>query len=76
MYWIYVKDQGNILVIVHASSGWIETFPAENRASKTVQVYLNQIFARFGTPKILVSDHGPEFVSGYLKQFCESLEIK
>ena len=31
MDWGYVKDQGNILVIVDAGSGWIEAFPAVNR---------------------------------------------
>ena len=46
----YVKDQGNILVIVHAGSGWIEAFPAGNRTSQTVKVCLSQIFAIFGIP--------------------------
>ena len=57
-------------------SGWIEAFPAGNRTSETVKIYFSQIFARFGIPKTLVSDNGPEFVSGDLKQWCESLEIK
>ena len=33
MDWCYVKDQGNILVIVDAGSDWIEAFPAGNRTS-------------------------------------------
>ena len=76
MDWGYVKDQGNILVIVDAGSGWIEAIPAGNRTSQTVKVYLSQIFARFGIPRTLVSDNGPEFVSSDLKQLCESLGIK
>ena len=76
MDWGYVKDQGNILVIVDAESSWIEAFPAGNRTSQTVKVYLSQIFARFGIPRALVSDNGPEFVSSDLKQWCESLRIK
>ena len=63
-------------MIVDAGSGWIEAFPARNRTSETVKVYLSQIFARFQKPKNLVSDNSPEFVSGDLKQWCESLEIK
>ena len=74
--WTGAKDQGNILVIVDAGSGWIEEFPAGNRTSETVKIYLSQIFARFRIPKTLVSDNGPEFVSGDLKQWCESLGIK
>ena len=76
MDWGYVKDQGNTIVIVDAGSGWIEAFPAGNRTSQTVKVYLSQIFARFGIPRTLVSDNGPEFVSSDLKQWCESLGIK
>ena len=76
MDWVYVKDQGNILVIVDAGPGWIEAFPAGNRTSQTVKVHLSQIFARYGIPRILVSDNGPDFVSCDLKQWCESLGIK
>ena len=64
----YAKDRGNILVIVDASSGWIEAFPAGNRTSETVKLYLSQIVARFGIPKTLVSDNSPEFVRDELKQ--------
>ena len=76
MDWGYVKDQDIILVIVEAGSGWIEAFPAGNRTSQTVKLYLSQIFARLGIPRILVSDNGPEFVSSDLKQWCESLGLK
>ena len=76
MDWGYVKDQGNIFVIVDAGSGWIEAFPAGNRTSQTVKVHLSQLFARFGIPRILLSDNGPEFVSSYLKQWCESLGME
>ena len=58
-------------MIVDAGSGWIEAFPAGNRTSQTVKVHLSQMFARFGTPIILVSDKGPEFVSSDQKQWCE-----
>ena len=59
MDWGYIKNEGNILVIVDAVSAWIEVFPAGNRTSETVKIYLSQIFARFGISKTLVSDNGP-----------------
>ena len=71
-----MKDQGNVLVIVDAGYGWIEAFPAGNRTSETVKMYLSQIFARFGIPKTLVYHNGPEFVSCDHKQWCESVGIK
>ena len=50
----------------------IEGFSAENRTSEEFKVYLSQICVRFGIPKTLVSDNGPEFVSGDLEQWYES----
>ena len=76
MDWGYAKDEGNILVIIDAGSGWIEAFTAGNRNSQTVKVHLSQIFASFGIIRILVSDNSPEFVSSDLKQWCESPGIK
>ena len=76
MDWGYFKDQGNILLTVDAGSGWIEAFPAGNRTSETVKVYLSQIFARLGRPKTEVSDNGPKIVGGDLKQWSESLGLK
>ena len=48
----YAKDQGTILVIFDAGLGWTEAFPAGNRTSETVKVYLSQICSRFGISKI------------------------
>ena len=62
MDWGYVKDQGNVFVIV-----LFLAFHARNRTSETLKVYLSQIFARFGIPKTS-SDNGPEFVNGDLEQ--------
>ena len=76
MDWGYVIDQGNILVILDAGSSRIEAFPAGNRTSHSVKVHLSQIFARFGIPRKLVEENGPEFVSSDLKQWCESLGLK
>ena len=70
MDWGYVKDQGNILVMVDEGSGWIEAFPAGNGTSQTVMVHLSQIFARFEIPRKLGSDSGPEFLNSDLKQWC------
>ena len=47
-----------------------------NRTSETVKIHISQIFARFGTPKTLVFDNGLQFVSGDLKQWCQSLGIR
>ena len=76
MNWGYFKDQGDILVIVEAGLGWMEAFPAGYRTLQTMKVYVSPIFSRLGVPKTLVSDNGPELISGDLNFWCESLWIK
>ena len=40
MDWGYVKDQGNILVIVDAGSGWIDFSPREIEYQKQIKFIL------------------------------------
>ena len=75
MDWGYLKDQDKILITLDAGFGWIEAFPAGNRTLETVKIYHSQIFVRIGKEITLVSDNGPEFVIGHLKQWCELLGI-
>ena len=61
--WAYVKNVGEILIIVDAASGWIEAFPMRDRSSKLVIECLRTVFTRFGVADTLVSDNAKEFVS-------------
>lgn len=63
MDWAYIKDAGNVLIVVDAGTGWIEAFQTHNRSTVTVINCLRTVFTRFGIPKLLVSDNAPEFIS-------------
>ena len=66
-----MKLEANVLIVVDAGSGWIEAFASGKRTAGVVIKFLRTVFTRFGVPKTLVSDNGPEFVSaemlGWLK---------
>ena len=52
-----------LLVVTDAHSKWPEVIVMNSTtASKTITV-LRELFARFGIPKQVVSDNGPQFVS-------------
>lgn len=34
---------------------------------------LKKLFSRFGIPELVISDNGPQFVSGEMKEFAASL---
>ena len=36
MNWAFIKEQGNMLIVVEAGSGWIEASPTNDRTTQTV----------------------------------------
>lgn len=38
-------------------------------------IFLTNIFNRFGAPQKVISDHGPQFVSNFMKEFYDMLKI-
>ncbi|XP_060005052.1 uncharacterized protein LOC132520312 [Lagenorhynchus albirostris] len=53
-----------LLVFVDTFSGWIEAFPTKKETAAVVaKKILEEIFPRFGAPKVIGSDNGPAFVA-------------
>ena len=61
--WCYVRNVGEILVLVDAGTNWIEAVPLPDRSTVGIVRTLTPIFARFGVPKVLMSDNAREFSS-------------
>ncbi|XP_028164488.1 uncharacterized protein K02A2.6-like isoform X2 [Ostrinia furnacalis] len=60
------------LVIIDATSKWIECFKMDHTTASKVIERLRDTFARFGLPKQIVSDNGPPFSSSEFSQFCNN----
>jgi len=59
-----------ILVCVDYVTKWVEAIPCIVNDAKTVVNFLHKnIFTRFGTPRVLISDGGSTFVIIFLKMF-------
>ena len=66
-----------LLVIVDYFTRWIEVFPMNRTTSTDVaEVLIDQVFARYGLPRYILSDNGPQFVSNLFKEFCRSMAIQ
>ncbi|XP_055524749.1 uncharacterized protein K02A2.6-like [Wyeomyia smithii] len=62
-------------LVIDAYSKWPEIYRTRStNTTKTLEM-LDEIFSRFGNPKILVSDNGSQFVSARFKQFCDEAGI-
>lgn len=60
------------MIVVDATSKWIEVVPMKTITSFYTIRALREIFARFGLPSIVVTDNGTNFVSREFQDFLQS----
>lgn len=68
------SKKGNtfLLVVVDYFSKWVEMFPLKDaKAHRVVAVLKDEIFTRFGVPRELVSDRGPQFTGREVANLCK-----
>ena len=64
------------LVVVDAHTKWPDIFEMRNTTAAETVATLRSLFARMGLPEQVVSDNGPQFVSGEFKHFTEMNGIR
>ena len=71
------KQKSFILTATEYYTKWAEAEAfAEIKASTVVKFIKTNIIARFGVPKAIVTDNGPQFVSQELKGMCDRYGIQ
>ncbi|GAA0186030.1 hypothetical protein LIER_33318 [Lithospermum erythrorhizon] len=61
-----------VVVAVDYFSKWVEAMPLKKTGSDSIVRFLwKHVITRFGVPRILVCDNGPQFESEELAQFYE-----
>ncbi|KII67555.1 Pro-Pol polyprotein [Thelohanellus kitauei] len=70
-------NNGNrfILIFIDPFSKWIEAFATSDQTSSTTIKYFTEVISRFGIPKIIHSDQGPNYESFEFRKFCELYNI-
>lgn len=69
-------DNHTFLVIIDATSKWIEIFNLTRSTAAAVIKPLWETFARFGVPQVIVTDNGPPFSSLEFENFVSGIGIK
>lgn len=65
-----------LLVFIDTFSGWTEAFPTKRETAQVVvKKIIEEIFPRFGLPKVIGSDNGPAFVSQVSQLVAKTLGI-
>ncbi|KAF0733217.1 Pro-Pol polyprotein [Aphis craccivora] len=63
------RGKTNILVATDCHSRWVEAYPlGAATAAVITQTLERELFARFGYPRVLLSDNGPQFTSNVWKK--------
>jgi transposase InsO family protein len=63
-------------VFIDTFSGWVEAFPTRTETANVVaKKILEEIFPRFGIPKVIGSDNGPAFVAQVSQGLATQLGI-
>ena len=66
----------NVLVVMDYFTRWCEAFALPDAtAVTTAKVLLNQIFLRFGPPRLILSDQGPHFTAEMVRVLMELFSI-
>jgi len=66
-----------ILLAVEYVSRWVEAIPTQKGDAKTVIRFLKRnIFDRFGTPRVLMSDGGSHFCNAQLQKVLEHYGVR
>lgn len=62
-------DGRMLLIIVDSHTKWIEAIPVRSSTTEITIGRLRELFARFGLPRTIVSDNGPQFTSQQFAKF-------
>ncbi|GFR09671.1 transposon Tf2-9 polyprotein [Trichonephila clavata] len=63
-------------LIVDAHSKWLEVYPMKATTTKKTIECLRDSFARFGLPRVLVSNNGPQLTSYEFQRFMQRNGVK
>ncbi|GKV46564.1 hypothetical protein SLEP1_g53537 [Rubroshorea leprosula] len=76
----FVKGKGGctyLVVAVDYFTKWIEAKPLSTTTEKKIEEFLfNSIVCRFGIPKRIIADNGPQFRATALRSFCNDYGIE
>ena len=65
-----------IMTVVDYRSKWPEAIVLKRITSKSIITVLTDIFARFGNPKVLITDNGRQFIAEEFQDFIKANGIQ
>ncbi|GKU92878.1 hypothetical protein SLEP1_g6546 [Rubroshorea leprosula] len=76
----FIKGKGGctfLVVAVDYFTKWIEAKPLSTTTERKIKEFLfNSVLCRFGIPKRIIADNGPQFRAAALRSFCDDYGIE
>ncbi|GKV19151.1 hypothetical protein SLEP1_g29444 [Rubroshorea leprosula] len=76
----FIKGKGGctfLVVAVDYFTKWIEAKPLSTTTERKIEEFLfNSVLCRFGIPKRIIADNGPQFRAAALRSFCNDYGIE
>ena len=72
-------DDSIMVVVDHGLTKGVILIPTKAdglTAEQTANLFISNVYKRFGVPEKVISDRGPQFNSQFFQQFCKALGIK
>ncbi|GFT43623.1 hypothetical protein TNCV_3362531 [Trichonephila clavipes] len=64
-----------IFIVEDTSTKWVELFALAEATAENCAKTLIEVLLRYGLPRRLISDNGPQFISAVMQLTCDLLEI-
>lgn len=64
------------LIAIDAYTKWLDVIKMKTTSASATIGKLRELFARYGLPRIIVSDNGPQFVAEEFQVFCKANSVR
>ena len=73
---LFSMESKDYLIIVDYTTNYFDTSQLLDKKSSTVTIHAKRIFSRYGIPKTVMSDNGPEFTGKAFVNFSKSWDFE
>ena len=68
---LFELNERNYVIVVDYTTNFYDISQIPDKQSSTVVLHTKRLFSRYGIPKLVISDNGPEFIGNAYQKFSE-----
>ena len=72
---LFKLNERNYVIVVDYTTNFYDISQIPDKQSSTVVLHTKRLFSRYGIPKLVISDNGPEFIGNAYQKFSEKWDF-